>query len=412
VKALTGDVADRAFAWIESVAVGVDGGLAWVDGDQVSDDLYVGTAGVLLGATEAVAAGVDGAVVRVARGARDRLLHLVTEAAATGDAAPSGDAASGGDGMFEGWPGVAVALRAWADVSGDDAARAAAEAVTAGIAERMLRRVDDPARCTDIISGDAGILLALVDSHTGSAAAGKLADGLVALGQERPEGLHWQMDPTYERLMPGLSHGTAGVAYALARVGETLGRTDLIDVAVRAADGLLALGHQPGGGWAVPLLIPPRPGRPAVNFGWCHGPTGTVRLFELLARLVPDPRWQGGIDGCLRAVRDGRIPERLHPGYWDNVARCCGTAGVGQMLIDRFQATGDPEMLAWSRRLADDVLARTVTTPDGVTWSNFEHTATPPELSPEPGFMQGSAGVAGWLARLDAPASGPALPWL
>ncbi|WP_203819309.1 lanthionine synthetase LanC family protein [Paractinoplanes ferrugineus] len=395
---MTGDVAGRAFAWIEAEALAAEGGLRWAEDGRAADDLYAGTAGVLLGCAEAVAAGVDGAVNRVARGARDRLLHLVAaeEEAAAGQA---------DDGMFGGWAGIAVALRAWGE-------QEAAAKVTARIAERVLRRVDDPGRCTDIISGDAGILLALVDDPAAAGAARKLADGLVALGQDRPEGLHWQMDPAHERLMPGFSHGTAGVAYALGRVGETLGRTDLVDVAVRAADGLLSLGLQPGGGWAVPLLIPPMPDRPAVNFGWCHGPTGTVRLFELLDRLRPDPRWQRGIDACLQGLRDGRIPARLHPGYWDNVARCCGTAGVGQMLIDRYRATGDVSMLEWSQRLADDVLGRTVTTPAGMTWSNFEHTATPPDLAPEPGFMQGSAGVAGWLARLSAPDTGPVLPWL
>jgi lantibiotic modifying enzyme len=297
----------------------------------------------------------------------------------------------------------------------DDESRAAAAAVTAGIARRMLARADDPDRCTDVISGDAGILLALVeqgDDPVVAEAASAVADGLVRLALDRPDGLHWRMDPEHENLMPGFSHGTAGVAYALGRAGETLGRADLVEVAVRAADGLLALGHQPGGGWRVPLLIPPKPGRPTENFGWCHGPTGTIRLFGLLQAIAPDPRWERGIGACLRGLRDGRIPERLYPGYWDNVARCCGTAGVGQVLIDRYQATGDPEMLAWSRRLADDVLARRLTTPAGVTWSNFEHTADPPDLPPEPGFMQGAAGVAGWLARLGAPSSGPALAWL
>jgi len=37
-----------------------------------------------------------------------------------------------------------------------------------------------------------------------------------------------------------------------------------------------------------------------------------------------------------------------------------------------------------------------------LAWSNTEHTATPPDLSPEPGLMQGAAGVAGWLAQLAA----------
>jgi hypothetical protein len=132
----------------------------------------------------------------------------------------------------------------------------------------------------------------------------------------------------------------------------------------------------------------------------------------LLERIDPDPRWRHGIDACLQGLRDSRLPARLYPGYWDNVARCCGTAGVGQVLIDQYRSTGDPQLLAWSQRLADDVVARRLTTPAGVAWSNFEHTATPPDLPPEPGFMQGAAGVAGWLARLAAPATGPVLPWL
>ena len=49
-------------------------------------------------------------------------------------------------------------------------------------------------------------------------------------------------------------------------------------------------------------------------------------------------------------------------------------------------------------------------TPDGVTWSNTEHTRTPPELPPEPGFMQGTAGIAAWLARLHALHTRPDTP--
>jgi hypothetical protein len=149
-----------------------------------------------------------------------------------------------------------------------------------------------------------------------------------------------------------------------------------------------------------------------VAFGWCHGPAGTARLFTLLDTVDPRPRWRAAVEGCLGALRESRLPERLYPGYWDNVGRCCGTAGVGQFLLDRHAATGDPALLDWARRLAADVLARTLTGPAGATWSNTEHTRTPPDLPPEPGLMQGSAGVAGWLARLAAAPAPPLLPWL
>jgi len=41
------DLASRAFDWIGSVAVDADGGLGWLEGGVLADDLYSGTAGVL-----------------------------------------------------------------------------------------------------------------------------------------------------------------------------------------------------------------------------------------------------------------------------------------------------------------------------------------------------------------------------
>ena len=405
---MAADVARRAFGWIGSVAAEADGGLGWLADGVLADDLYSGTAGVLLGCAEAEAAGLSTAPV--ASGARDRLVHLARggpEAATMPD-----------DGLFSGWAGVAVALRAWARVTGDAAAAETAAEVTSRIAGRILRAPADPLRYTDVISGDAGILLALVasdparpasDPDTTTRAAHALADRLVQAAEPGPDGLHWRMTAGREYLMPGFSHGTAGAAYALAAAARTLHRPDLLDAATRGAEALLATAGPPGG-WAVPLTIPPRPDGPAVNYGWCHGPTGTLRLFVLLNEIDAQPRWQHAIDAGLQALRDSRLPARLYPGYWDNVARCCGTAGVGQFLLDRYQATGDPALLDWAGRLADDVIGRALPTPPGVSWSNTEHTRTPPGLPPEPGLMQGAAGIAGWLARLGALRVRPGIP--
>ena len=404
------DLARRAFDWIASVAISADGGSGWPEDGVLFDDLYSGTAGVLLGCAEAAAAGLG--MAHVSAGARSRLLSLARQG--------PGVATMPDDGLFSGWAGVAVALRAWSDATGDPAARDAAAQVTQQIAGRIRPAPPDPLRCTDVISGDAGILLALIaDDADASVQAGQvLADRLVAAAEPAPGGLHWRMAANWEYIMPGFSHGTAGVAYALAAAGRALHRRDLVDVATRGAEAILAAGDRPGG-WAVPLLIPPRPDRPPVNYGWCHGPTGTARLFVLLDEIDPQPRWQHAIDACLGALRDSRLPARLYPGYWDNLARCCGTAGVGQFLLDRFQATGDTALLDWAGTLAADVVARARATPPGVSWSNTEHTRTPPELAPEAGFMQGAAGIAGWLSRLHAlrtrpgsPAARPGPVWL
>lgn len=391
------DAASGAFGWVGAVAVGAAGGLGWCEDGELTDDLYCGTAGVLFGCAEAAAAGLD--TERIATGARGRLLHLAHDP----DTAKLPD-----DGLFSGWAGVAVALRAWSRVAGDGAAADGAAAVAARVAERALGEPAGAERCTDIISGDAGILLSLLASGSGATlpAAHLLADRLARSAEPAPGGLHWRMTAGWPHLMPGFSHGTAGCAYALAAAGRALQRQDLVDTAIRGAEALLAVGDR-ASGWAVPLVIPSQPHRPEVSYGWCHGAAGTARLFVALHEIDPQPRWQAAIDGCLQALRDSRLPARLYPGYWDNLGRCCGTAGVGEFLLDRYHASGDPALLDWADALAADVVGRAVTTPDGVTWPNTEHTKTPPELPPEPGLMQGAAGIAAWLARLHALHTGP-----
>ena len=168
------DASRRAFDWIGSVAVDADGGLGWLEGGVLSDDLYNGTAGVLLGCAEAAAAGLGTA--RVSAGARARLLHLARHGP---DVATMPD-----DGLFSGWAGVAVALRAWSRVAGDEAAAAAAGQVTSRIAGRIVRAPAARPRCTDVISGDAGILLALIAEDSGPAA--RAADVLAGGWRKRP----------------------------------------------------------------------------------------------------------------------------------------------------------------------------------------------------------------------------------
>jgi len=142
------DVARRAFDWIGSVAVEVDGGLSWHEDGVLVDDLYSGTAGVLAGCAEAAAAGLG--TEPVSSGARARLLRLAARGAggvrgadgADGTGGPSGPgvATLPDEGLFSGWAGVAMALRAWSRAAGDPVAASAAGQVTAQIAGRIMQR--------------------------------------------------------------------------------------------------------------------------------------------------------------------------------------------------------------------------------------------------------------------------------
>ncbi|MGF7234182.1 MAG: lanthionine synthetase LanC family protein, partial [Frankia sp.] len=233
-------------------------------------------------------------------------------------------------------------------------------------------------------------------------------------------GLAWRLAPGWAALMPGFSHGTAGVAFALAVASRALHRPDALAAARAGGRALIALGAHPTG-WAVPNRIPPKGPVEEVSYGWCHGPTGTMRLFLALDELDPSADWAGAVTAGLDAVRSSGLPARLYPGFWDNLGRCCGTAGVGVMALERFAATGDRDWLDWADELAEDVLTRAVSDERGTRWFNTEHTRDPPELPPESEFMQGAAGIAAWLLRLaprhpppDAPAPAGVLdrlPW-
>ena len=160
------------------------------------------------------------------------------------------------------------------------------------------------------------------------------------------------------------------------------------------------MGSRPDGTLAVPHSIPQQDWAAPVSYGWCHGPAGTVRLFELLGRLRPGEGWDDHAAAGRRAVRESGLPARLYPGFWDNLGQCCGTAGVGELALDRYQQGGGQQWLAWAQTLARDVLDRCIADESGVRWSQTEHTLTPPELEPAVGWMQGAAGIASWLLRL------------
>ena len=149
------------------MAVGADGGLGWPEAGVLSDDLYSGTAGVLLGCAEAEAAGLP--VAHVAAGARGRLLALAQPG--------PGVATLPDDGVFSGWAGVAVALRAWSRATGDPAAGEAAAQVTRQLAGRVTQGRPGPLRYTDVISGDAGILLVLIADGSAASRPGRARRG-------------------------------------------------------------------------------------------------------------------------------------------------------------------------------------------------------------------------------------------
>ena len=263
----------------------------------------------------------------------------------------------------------------------------------------------------DLVGGTAGIVLAAV--WTGGEHARAIAttggEALLAVADTTEAGLDWPMVRGWQARMPNYSHGTAGIATALAVAGQALGRPDFVDAAVLGARHLLAVGSLEDDGFVVPHTIPPsaREVEP-LTWTWCHGPAGTSYLFAALGHVgVEEVDGLGVADlrqRCLRSILASGVPQRLRPGFWDNDGRCCGTAGVGDTLLDAAQDAPDrtryDALLAAARTMGDALVERAVRDDAGARWRFVEHRQDPPLLPPGTSWMQGAAGIAAYLLRL------------
>lgn len=268
----------------------------------------------------------------------------------------------------------------------------------------------------DLTLGAAGVLLAALWARRHGVAgadglAGVAADVLVAEAEHTPTGADWWMvsrrwhTDAPQAQMPNLSHGVAGIAAALAVAGAELVRADLTATGRSGAEHLVALGDASGAGLVVPRYVPrDHNDQDEVTYSWCHGPTGTSLLFLALAHAgVPEVAGRPPLSWhrrCLHSVRTSGVPERRHPGFWDNDGRCCGTAGVGDVFADSWQRCGEDDDLAFAVALADTLVQRATRVDGHAYWRFLEHTAAEPLLPPGVGWAQGAAGIAAYLFRM------------
>ena len=357
------------------------------------DCLYVGAAGLaLLVAEAAQARPLDADEAELAAALRQRL-----EVSSLESSEPS---------LFDGLAGFAGALRALGSPDRTAVARLAAAARADGWRTTLAGGGEV---FHDVGLGTAGIVMAALGAggeHSSAVVeAGCLA--LMAAAEEAEGGLRWRMTPGHDVDMPNFSHGTAGTAAALALGGAAQGRPEWVAAAVAGAEHLLALADRSDGGFRLPMRIPYKEGYEQFTYSWCHGSTGTSYLFAALQRAdAPVGGTDAGVwrSRCIASVLASGVPERRHPGFWDNDGLCCGTAGVGMMLLDAAQsADGTDEarrLLGAAAVMGDALLARAVVDAEGARWRFVEHRAEEPLLRPSPSWMQGSAGIAAFLLRL------------
>lgn len=315
--------------------------------------------------------------------------------------------------LYDGLAGDVVALRLLAPGREQTAMQRLSDLMTpAGwVSESAPLGAGSESFMSDVVTGTAGVIMTAIWAGGEHAERIAVAGGEALLRAAEPTraGLDWGMWPGATSKGPNYSHGTAGIASALAISGTAFHRPDFVEAAVLGAEHLVAIATLDANGFLIPHTIPAsRRQVEPVTFTWCHGPAGTSHVFAALSYAgvaeVAGHDVIGLRQRCFDAILNSGVPKRLRPGFWDNDGRCCGTAGVGDVLLDAVQDSPDTArrhvLLDAARTMGDALVARAIRDGSGARWRFLEHTADPPLLPPGTSWMQGAAGIATYLMRL------------
>jgi len=235
----------------------------------------------------------------------------------------------------------------------------------------------------DVISGAAGIGLFLIR-------AGRLDRAREAGDFVLGHGPPWLVEVGDKTLYPNFAHGTSGVAFFLAALYSATKDDRYLRSAVAGAEWLQERSQD--GAW----FHHESGGKELFYAGWCHGPAGTARLFWLLHRITREQRWLDAVHRCATWTLACRRPTA---GWW-NVSLCCGTAGIGEFMIDLHRATGVAEYRDFAEKLAAELIASATAEGPGLKWIQAEHRVKPKDVAAQTGLMQGAAGIGIFFLKL------------
>lgn len=294
------EAADKVGDWLLGAAQRQPEGWTWPVrpgvSTEVENSLYGGMAGPALFFVEAYRTTGETKWLDAARqGARWMGSHL--EEAKAGWA---------GCGLFTGVGGWALVLDELAGASGDEEVAALAARAVETV---MAGAEGDGAGMhwhgfSEIVWGTAGVgclLLTVGRDRVGDRAldlAGQAGEWLLGYAEQAPTGVRWGLGPAYERQYPeranrrypNFAHGTAGIAFFLARLAAETADTRFLEAALAGMDWVLSTVSTDDGGCAAFHHEPD--GTDLYTLGWCHGPPGLASTFRQLEVSTGDTEWR------------------------------------------------------------------------------------------------------------------------
>lgn len=252
----------------------------------------------------------------------------------------------------------------------------------------------------DAMSGAAGAILGLLALHeeTGnSAIVGKAVlcgDHLLRKQEPARQGAAWRA--VNGKFMTGFSHGAAGIALALLRLGKASGEERFRMAAHQAIAFEDSVFDAAENNW--PDFRHSSESQSVFMNAWCHGAAGIgfARLSGL--PLFDSPEVREDINAALRNVSESSMGEK------DGL--CCGNLGRGDMLLAAAVRGADERLHHSAVQLASAVVERARRS------GGYRLSGQPGQDFFDPSFFQGLSGIGFELLRIANPQSLPCvLAW-
>ncbi len=318
--------------------------------------------------------------------------------------------------LYSGASGVAVALLEAGEILNlPDATKDGIEALS-WVADRAETKNDGATweyGFTDIISGNAGIICAMLRGYelTGEAfmlnTARMAGEYLISFADKTEKGWSWLSMKGATKTYNGFAHGTAGVAWSLARLALFTGDEKFLNAAIKGADTLdaCAVRDAKGTRWHQ-FAVPEATASP--REGWCHGVAGTARLYMLLHSITGDVKYlQTAEDGAKWLIASYFPKQDRARSRFYSPSLCCGAAGVGDLMLDMYRFTGNKEYLDYTVDVAGWLAQiATRTKAGGAAWNLTPVPSEKHGVMHPMSLMLGVSGHISFLTRLAALRSG------
>ncbi len=346
--------------------------------------VYDGTAGIGLFLARAARLTGDPIIAATAEGALAQSLTAVEDLTQTGEY-----------GYYSGLSGVAQCciVAGWALGREDIVARGRK-------AMMACARLPPKPQRLDIVNGSAGAIPTLLEAaeRFGEAefadAAVRHGAHLVASATRSDKGWSWDTlaMPDQPHLL-GFAHGASGIAYALALLGASTGRSDFVDAAREGIRYERAYFRETEGNWPdLRSFVQAGPtGEAPCMIAWCHGAPGVGFARLILHQLMPDdPSILFEAETALRTT--AATLGQVSPGT-GNFSLCHGDGGNADLLLLGADLLRRPEL----RKEAESAAIRAL--------DRFEDTRSPwpcgvPSAGESPNLMLGLAGIGYFFLRL------------